>query len=61
MFTSTIEWLEDTRTIQKESVSDLLFWLTNLYDATGQAPDVFDANGNLVAIRYDAKGNAFLA
>lgn len=60
MFTSTIKWGEGTRTITQNSVTDLVDWLTNLNDATGQAPDVFNANGELVNYKFTARGRAYL-
>lgn len=58
MFTSEIQWYEGTRVVSHQTLSDHLGWLTNLYDATGQAPDVFDSNGNQIKISYTARGNA---
>jgi len=61
MYISKIEWLEGERIIKKDSLSSLLDWLTNLYDATGQMPKVENENGEQIAIKYDARGNARLA
>ena len=61
MFTSTIKWYETTKVVSNENLYDHLSWLTMLYDATGQAPDVFDANGNQIKIKYTSRGNATLA
>jgi hypothetical protein len=61
MFTSEISWYEGTRVVSHETLSAHLGWLTNLYDATGQAPDVFDSNGNQIKIKYTARGNAQVA
>ena len=61
MFTSTIRWGDGHRTITQKDAASLLHWLTNLADATGQEPDVFDANGNLVSIRYNERGRAYFA
>ena len=61
MFTSTIKWGEGTRTLTHESAASLVAWLTNLYDATGQRPQVFNAEGNLVAIGYNERGRAYFA
>lgn len=61
MFTSTIKWYEGTREVSHDTLSAHLGWLTMLWDASGQQPDVFDANGNQIKIGYDSRGNAYRA
>ena len=61
MYHSEIPWGDSTMKIEKKSLDDLIFWLTNLYDATGRTPDVFTESGELLKIRYDARGRAHLA
>lgn len=61
MFTSEIELYGETRVVSHENLSAHLGWLTNLYDASGVTPDVFDSNGNQIKITYTARGNAQVA
>lgn len=60
MFTATIKWDGKPEIITHDTVAGLLAWLTNLYDATGQRPEVFDNSGNRVAIGYSERGRAQL-
>lgn len=61
MYLSTIKWGQGTREISHESLPAHLSWLTMLYDATGETPEVTDSNGNQIVIKYSSRGIACLA
>lgn len=61
MYRSTIKWYEGTREVTHATIAEHLAWLTMLADATGQEPETYNADGQLVRIRYTARGNAYLA